>query len=146
MHSLRKILMYILLIDIIIDIFKSFQLFFVKSLLFKAQFFFFIYYVFITQNWLHFDLELYIFLTSQFFFVKFFFFEVQFFFFVYYIFIAQSWLWFDLELYILKRWKQLRSHDCTSESWRLQVAFTDYVYCYLRVLAAKDVKNASTKC
>ncbi len=87
MRSLRKILTHILLINIIIDIFKSSQLFFAKSLSFKARFFFFVYYVFIIQSWLR----------------------------------------FDLELYILKRWEQLESHDCTSESWRSQVALTENV-------------------
>ncbi len=127
MRSLRKILMHILLIDIIIDIFKSSQPFFAKSLSLEVRFSFFVYYVFIAQSWSRFDLELYIFLTSQPFFVKSLFLEARFSFFVYYIFIAQNWSRFDLELYVLKRWEQLESHDCTSESRRSRVALTESV-------------------
>ncbi len=146
MRSLRKILTHILLIDIIIDIFKSSQPFFAKPLLIEARFFSFIYYVFIVQSWSRFDLELYIFLASQPFFVKPLLIEARFSSFAYYVFIAQNWPRFDLELYVLKRWEQLRSHDCTSESRRSRVALTDCVYCYLRALAAKGVEDASTKC
>jgi len=146
MRSLGKILAHILLIGIIIDISKSPQPSFAKPLPPEARFSSSAYYAFTAQGWPRFGLGLYVFLAPQPSFAKPLPIEARFSSSTYYAFIAQGWPPFGLGLYVLKRWEQLRSHGCTSESRRSRVALTGCVYCYLRALAAEGAGDASTKC